>query len=98
MYYVYPVILLVKGNFQSGLDYPNEDERRHVIRAYNNEIKTMGVYELDESENGLDNEYNMLIEAEYYVLLFTLFFALTLVDDRNKKGGMSALFNISVRY
>lgn len=74
--------------------YPDEDERRHFIRSYNNEIKRMGVYELDESESGPDNEDNMLMEAEYFVLLFNLWFALTIVDDRNRKGGLSKLFHV----
>ncbi|KAI1299665.1 Choline/ethanolamine kinase [Halotydeus destructor] len=61
-----------KTGCRSTIEYPTEEEMKHFIRAYNDEIKNMGAYELDESENGLDNEDVMMIEAEFWALCYLI--------------------------
>ncbi|KAI1299622.1 Choline kinase alpha [Halotydeus destructor] len=72
------------NNFKSGLEYPSIEERKHFIRAYNDEIRRSGAYDLDESENGLDNVDEMLIEAEFFVLMFSLFSRFLMTHDIDK--------------
>ncbi|KAI1299624.1 Choline kinase alpha [Halotydeus destructor] len=81
----------VDGKFISGMRYPTEDERRHFIRSYNEEMKHLNSYDLDESENGLDNEDNMLAEAEFWVLGYFLFFRLI---RTNRKYSIKGLDNL----
>jgi len=88
----------IHNKFKSGLDFPTIEERLHFIRAYKDEVREMNAYELDESENGLDSDTNMLIEADYYVLAFSMFFMLMIVGDYQKfmSSGWEKLFNIFV--
>ncbi|KAI1285656.1 Choline kinase alpha [Halotydeus destructor] len=83
--------LLDVSNFRTGcrssIEYPSKEEMKHFIRAYNDEIKTMGAYDVDESENGLDNEDVMLIEAEFWALCYLIFFHMALVTNYIKDHG-----------
>ncbi|KAI1299619.1 Choline kinase alpha [Halotydeus destructor] len=74
--------------FKSNIDYPTETERRHFIRSYNEEMKSLNIYDLDKSENGLDNEDNMLAEAEFWVLGMFLFYRLITTNDLEKWSAM----------
>ena len=88
----------IQNSFKSGLEFPTIEERLHFIRAYKDEIRQMDAYELDESENGTDSDTNMLIEANYYVLTFSMFFMLMIVGDYQKfeAAGWDKLFNVFV--
>jgi choline/ethanolamine kinase len=72
----------VANNFDSGLPYPNEEERLHFIRAYIDETKILSPYEVD--ENGYENEENMLMGAEYFAMSNYLFFISMFIKDRHK--------------
>ncbi|KAI1298698.1 Choline/ethanolamine kinase [Halotydeus destructor] len=80
--------------FKSDLGYPTENERRHFIRSYNEEMRRLNAYDLDESENGLDNEDNMLAEAEYMVLASIILLLMMLIT--NFKGKLDAGFSVHV--
>ncbi|KAI1299664.1 Choline/ethanolamine kinase [Halotydeus destructor] len=71
--------------YQSSIDYPTEEEMRHFIRAYKDEIKSIGAYDLDESAAGLDNEDVMLMEAEFWAMCYVLLLHMAMVtESRNK--------------
>ncbi|KAI1299612.1 Choline kinase alpha [Halotydeus destructor] len=74
-------LIETKDGSISYLEYPTEDERRHFIRAYNDEMNNINAYDLDVSENGVDNEDNMLTEAEFWILGLTLFFRMIITAN-----------------
>ncbi|KAI1299618.1 Choline/ethanolamine kinase [Halotydeus destructor] len=84
-----------KGAFKSGQDYPTLDERKHFIRAYNDEIRRLGAYKLDEAENGLDNVDEMLMESLFFNLLFSIFSRFLMASDTDKFEAMG--FDIFAR-
>ena len=62
------------------LDYPNEDERLFFIRAYLQHLKSNS----DDFDETLDNEYNLLIESEFFGAIYQLFMFSWMVGDRHK--------------
>lgn len=82
------------NRFRSGLDYPTEEERRHFVKAYLDEARKQAAYEID--EEGLDSEDVLLLEAEFFNLVFQVFFLLLFYKDFRKYDsmGFDKIFNI----
>ena len=70
--------------YQSGLKYPSEEERRYFIQEYLDEVHKLGTYQMDAE---LDSVETVLIEAEFFGLLWNVFFIMWMVRDRNKWVG-----------
>jgi choline/ethanolamine kinase len=56
--------------FDSTIPYPSEEERRHFVKAYLEIAKES----YDDPDESLDNEDQLLLEAEFYGGLYALFF------------------------
>ena len=56
--------------YQSGLKYPSEEERRYFIQEYLDEVDKLGTYQRNPT---LDSVEALLIEAEYFGLLWNVF-------------------------
>ena len=66
---------------KSSLEYPTEDERRYFIQEYLDEVEKLGTYQIDPE---LDSVETLLIEAEYFGLLWNMVFLMWLVRDHVK--------------
>ncbi|KAI1299621.1 Choline kinase alpha [Halotydeus destructor] len=73
-----------QSSFSSGQEYPSTEERERFIQAYNDEIRRSGAYDLDESENGLDNVDQMLMECTFFDLLFAIYSRFFIAKDVDK--------------
>lgn len=71
--------------FDAQIPYPSEEERRHFVLAYLEETKKLALYEFDAS---IDNEDNLLLEAEFFGGLYQLFFSGWIIKDHEKWKGM----------
>lgn len=69
----------MKGNMVP-LPYPDEKDRRCFVQAYLEEAKKHS----DEWDESVDNESNLLLEAEYFGALYQIFFAAFIVNDHEK--------------
>ena len=81
-------------DFHSALSYPSEEERRYFIQNYLDEVRMLGTYELDST---IDSVENILIESEYFGILWQIFFCVWIVRDHDKWlgkgfGGPGAMF------
>ena len=70
-----------ENGFKSGIGYPSEEERRHFIRAYLAEVARIGKTPYDPLT---DNEEAILIESEFFGLLYQVFFMAWIIRDREK--------------
>ena len=84
----------MKGNMD-GCPYPSEQERRFFATAYLEEAKRIAEDEWDDS---LDNEFTLLLEAEYFGALYQLFFAAFIVKDHEKWKNMSMPIHPAVMF
>ena len=83
-----------KVNYQSDLKYPTEEERRYFIQEYVDEVKKLGTYQIDPE---LESVESMLIEAEFFGLLWNLLLCMWIVRDHSKWvdkgfGGLGQMF------
>jgi choline/ethanolamine kinase len=58
----------------SGLQYPPEEIRREFLKEYLNETKKLNYFKFD--ENGEDSLEHLMIETDFYVVVFALYLAL----------------------
>ena len=86
-----------EGGMSSGLTYPSEPERRFFVRAYLAEITRIGAFPFDPET---DTEDNLLLEAEFFGLVYQVFFLSWIIKDSDKlkssgfKVEESSFFNI----
>lgn len=81
-------------DFHSALSYPSEEDRKYFIENYLDEVRMLGTYELDST---IDSVENILIESEYFGILWQIFFCVWIVRDHEKWlgkgfGGPGAIF------
>ena len=63
------------------LPYPGEKDRLSFVRAYIAELKKQPVYDFEES---MDNEYQILLEAEFFGAIADLFMAAWFIGEHKK--------------
>lgn len=81
---------IMSGKLVSSL-YPSEEERRHFIRAYLEEVQKDPDYDFDET---VDNVYNVLLEAEFFGAIYDLFLNAWVIGNQEKFGSVFADFPI----
>lgn len=86
----------MKNKFKSDVPFPNAEERRHFIRAYLEEMKVLNKFELDESDDGLDNVENIVMEADYFIMADHLFGFLMMLKGTFAKAGLGKIFSFIV--
>lgn len=58
-------------DFRSGLDFPSEEWQQDFAREYLRELKNIGKLDID--EDGLDSVHQILMEANFYTMVWSLF-------------------------
>lgn len=69
--FVFWVVEITSGTGLSGLEYPSEDIRREYVQSYIDEVAKLNCVELD--KDGLDSVDHILMEADLYSMLFSMF-------------------------
>ena len=70
--------------YQSGLKYPSEEERRYFIQEYLDEVHKLGTYQMNAE---LDSVETVLIETEFFGLLWNVFFIMWMIRDHSRWVG-----------